>query len=97
MKTPLPFSNLIAGSLLASALSTSLLHAQPRQQAPQVTSPEVSAERKITFRIHAPKAEAVQLGGSGDTGVLQQLAAGEFEAGHGFAILDSLYAIGGKN
>lgn len=47
-------------------LSATLLHAQPRQQPPQVTSPEVSADRKVTFRIHAPKAETIQLGGSGD-------------------------------
>ena len=33
---------------------------------PQVVSPEVSPERKLTFRILAPKAEKVQLGGSGD-------------------------------
>jgi enterochelin esterase-like enzyme len=47
-------------------LSATLLQAQPRQQQPQVTSPEVSADRKITFRVHAPKAESIQLGGSGD-------------------------------
>src|SRR5215831_15474367 len=41
--------------------------AQPRfQQGPRVVSPEVSAERQITFRILAPKAEAVQLASSGD-------------------------------
>ena len=40
-------------------------HAQPRrQQGPQVISPEVSTNRQVTFRIHAPKAETVQLGGS---------------------------------
>ncbi len=33
-------------------------------QGPQVVSPEVSADRHITFRILAPKAEAVQLTGS---------------------------------
>ena len=33
---------------------------------PRVVSPEVSADRKIRFRILAPKAEAVQLGSSGD-------------------------------
>lgn len=37
--------------------------AQPRSgpRPPEVVSPEVSSERKITFRIHAPKAESVQL------------------------------------
>jgi len=39
--------------------------AQPANR-PTVVSPEVSADRKIVFRILAPKAEAVQLGGSGD-------------------------------
>ncbi len=33
-------------------------------QGPQVVSPEVSADRKVTFRLLAPKAESVQLGGS---------------------------------
>jgi enterochelin esterase family protein len=32
-------------------------------QGPQVVSPEVSAERRITFRILAPKAQAVRLSG----------------------------------
>jgi len=31
---------------------------------PRVVSPEVSADRKVTFRILAPKAESVRLGGS---------------------------------
>jgi hypothetical protein len=38
--------------------------AQPR--GPVVMSPEVNADRKITFRILAPKAEMVQLASSGD-------------------------------
>ncbi len=66
MKTRLAFFPIVAGSLFAFVLSTAVLQAQPRQQPPQVTSPEVSTERKITFRIHASKAEAVQLSGSGD-------------------------------
>src|SRR5216117_950564 len=33
-------------------------------QGPQVVSPEVSADRRITFRILAPKAQAVRLSGS---------------------------------
>ena len=40
--------------------------AQPRQSQPQVVSPEVSEERRITFRLLAPEAEAVQLNSSGD-------------------------------
>jgi enterochelin esterase family protein len=33
-------------------------------QGPQVVSPEVSADRKVTFRVLAPKAESVKLGAS---------------------------------
>src|SRR5262249_18320383 len=42
-------------------------YGQPRgQQGPRVVSPEVAADRQITFRILAPKAESVQLASSGD-------------------------------
>ncbi len=48
-------------------LAAPSLHAQGRgPRGPQVVSPEVSADRSITFRILAPKAEAVRLGSSGD-------------------------------
>src|SRR5499427_1469262 len=33
-------------------------------QGPQVVSPEVAADRHVTFRIHAPQAQAVKLSGS---------------------------------
>lgn len=54
---------------LAVIFLTSVVIAQPAAEAPrgrgpqrpQVTSPEISAERKITFRILAPKAETVRL------------------------------------
>jgi enterochelin esterase family protein len=47
-------------ALLLSAASTG--HAQDRPaRPPDFVSPEVSAEKKITFRVHAPKAEAVRL------------------------------------
>src|SRR5262249_12388925 len=48
-----------AWMLTSAALTT----AQDRaaQRPPEVVSPEVSVEKKITFRIHAPKAEAVKL------------------------------------
>jgi enterochelin esterase family protein len=46
--------------------ATTLITQTLAQPGPQVVSPEVSAERKLTFRILAPKAEQVQLGGSGD-------------------------------
>jgi enterochelin esterase family protein len=55
-----------ASALLATfALSATVLAQRPNMP-PPVTSPEISSDRKLTFRIHAPKAESVQLGGSGD-------------------------------
>jgi enterochelin esterase family protein len=43
-----------------------LAAAQAQPRGPRVVSPEVSAERQVTFRILAAKAEAVQLASSGD-------------------------------
>ncbi len=40
------------------------VRAQGPAQQPQVVSPEVQADRRITFRLLAPKAESVRLGGS---------------------------------
>jgi len=54
---------LLAG-LLAPTVSAQPSNAPARgqgQRAPQFVSPEVTSERKITFRILAPKAEAVRL------------------------------------
>jgi enterochelin esterase family protein len=63
---PKPSRFIVAAVVAALAVALSA-QAQPRgQQGPQVVSPEVSAERQITFRILAPKAEAVKLGSSGD-------------------------------
>ena len=44
-------------------------------QTPQVVSPEVSAERRVTFRIYAPQADAVRVSAGdipnlGQTGVM---------------------------
>src|SRR5512138_350890 len=58
-----------AAAGLAALIVTSVVHAQPAAEAPrargaqrpQVTSPEISAERKITFRILAPRAGAIRL------------------------------------
>jgi enterochelin esterase family protein len=47
--------------MLAMLLAPLPTVAQPKPKAPDFVAPEVSAERKITFRIHAPKAEAVRL------------------------------------
>jgi enterochelin esterase-like enzyme len=60
---------LLAGALLAASTLTSLTAAEaapaPRRgfgaQGPRVISPEVAPDRKVTFRILAPKAEAVRL------------------------------------
>lgn len=54
--------------LTAATFTTTALAQAPNRpaQPPRVVSPEVSADRKVVFRISAPKAEAVQLGGSGD-------------------------------
>ena len=44
---------------------TSTTPAQPsRARQPQVVSPDVSSDRHVTFRILAPKAEAVLVSGS---------------------------------
>ncbi len=51
-------------ALCLTALSAIAAFAQPAQQRPQppqVTSPEVSADRRITFRILAPQADKVRL------------------------------------
>ncbi len=66
MKTPQSFARSTSAFAIALVCTATVLHAQPRQQPPQFTSPEVAADGKITFRVHAPKAESIQLGGSGD-------------------------------
>lgn len=63
---------LLIGAWFTASILTSDAVGQPAgrpgrgfgPQGPQVVSPEVSPERKITFRILAPKAEAVRLGGN---------------------------------
>jgi len=72
----IPFT---AMSILAAFALISTASAQPpaergrtaRPQGPRVTSPEVAADRHVTFRILAPKAEAVRLAGSDVPGVGQ--------------------------
>jgi enterochelin esterase family protein len=63
--------SIVAVTILAAWLMTSMASAQPaaetpqfRGQGPQVVSPDVALDRKVTFRILAPKAEAVTLGSS---------------------------------
>lgn len=45
--------------------------AQAPNAQPRVNSPEVQADRKVTFRLLAPKAESVRLGGSDIPGLGQ--------------------------
>jgi enterochelin esterase family protein len=50
----------VAGAVLAALALVSDTPAQPRgPKGPVVVSPEVGTDRKVTFRIHAPKAESV--------------------------------------
>jgi enterochelin esterase family protein len=61
----------LAATMLAAAILTPTAFGQaatpappPRgPQGPQVVSPEVSSGRQVTFRIHAPQAQAVRLSG----------------------------------
>jgi enterochelin esterase-like enzyme len=55
--------------LILSALSSNGMAQFGRFGGPQVVSPEVSADRKVTFRILAPKANAVRLGGTDIPGI----------------------------
>lgn len=61
MNTPRTRTPLIVAVVLAF---TCPLQAQFGGQGPQVASPEVAADRHVTFRILAPKAESVLLAGS---------------------------------
>ncbi len=53
------------------AFATTCTAARARSGGPRVVSPEVSADRHVTFRILAPKAEAVRLSGSDIPGIGQ--------------------------
>lgn len=56
----------MAALLAVCAIAPSARAQMGRPPGPQVISPEVSSDRQVTFRILAPKAEAVQLASSGD-------------------------------
>jgi enterochelin esterase-like enzyme len=60
-----------SGLLLPTLILCGPLAAQPPrgERPPEFVSPEVSADRKITFRIHAPAAEAVRLNSSDIPGI----------------------------
>jgi enterochelin esterase family protein len=55
-------------TLVSAALGISAFAQQP-SSAPQFVSPEVSADRRIAFRVHAPQAQAVRLAASDIPGV----------------------------
>jgi enterochelin esterase-like enzyme len=59
-----------AAIFVFSAFAQSVAPATPQAPAPVVTSPEVSADGQITFRLLAPQAENVRLTGSDIPGVM---------------------------
>ena len=63
-----------------AALAAAALSAQPQQQ-PQVVSPEVSADRKVTFRLLAPNADSVKVMGGDMPGNNQGTAMTKGEKG----------------
>lgn len=54
---------LVAAVWVVIGLNSSLFAQAPRAQAPVVVSPEVQADRRVTFRLLAPQAETVRLTG----------------------------------
>ena len=64
-------SLMLFAALSAAALAQPPAREGQRPRIPPVESPELSADRKITFRIYAPHAEAVRVSG-GDMPGLQQ-------------------------
>ncbi len=57
-------SFVLAGAALLAATALAPAQNRPGQRQPALISPEVSAEKKITFRVQAQKAEMVRLVGS---------------------------------
>jgi len=63
-------TSILGAALLATLLAIPSASAQRGgPQGPQVVSPEVSTERKITFRILAPNVQAVKVGGGDIPGI----------------------------
>jgi enterochelin esterase family protein len=55
----------LLGALAIAGIAAAQAPAErPRPQGPRVVSPEVGADRRVTFRILAPEAEAVRLSGT---------------------------------
>src|SRR5690348_10184870 len=62
MKQVIGMGGRVGGALVAALVLAGAAAAQPgRPQTPAVVSPEVQSDRKVTFRIYAPKAESVGL------------------------------------
>jgi enterochelin esterase family protein len=74
-------SVVLAATAFLSAAPPTPAQNRSGQRPPAVVSPEVSAERKITFRVQAPKAEAVRLVGSDIPGTGQGVAMKKGEGG----------------
>jgi enterochelin esterase family protein len=51
----------LAGAALLTAAPLAPAQPSPGTRPPDFVSPEISAEKKVTFRLYAPKAEAVKL------------------------------------
>ena len=64
----------VVGALAIALLSASVAFAQPdpsaanRPAAPRLRSPEINADRTVTFRFYAPKSQEVTLNGSWEGG-----------------------------
>ena len=69
---------LLALGTLAGFVDTATVAQQPKKEAaPRVVSPEVHADKKVTFRINAPKATEVAVRGDWMTGPAEKLAKDE--------------------
>jgi enterochelin esterase-like enzyme len=72
MDVPKMTTSFVAATILTALALASTAPAQPAAEAlrfrgprgPRVTSPEVAADRRVTFRLLAPKAQEVRLAGS---------------------------------
>ena len=66
---------LVAALVLSAATLTAQQGGRGGPQAPQVSSPEVSADRRISFRIYAPQAREVRLNAGDIPGARPELGA----------------------
>jgi enterochelin esterase-like enzyme len=67
---------LVLGTLVGAAAPPAVAQ-RPRGRPPRVVSPEVHADKKVTFRIYAPKATEVTVRGDWMTGRPEKLAKDE--------------------